>query len=356
MLQIDFIRGVSMLDTVKFYTNDFVIRDGADIELMPSVIDYKTGETDNKKLFQRSSGQWVKGSKAFLNADNFNVTIKPNNLTNEVILWVQLSVPKFLTGDNFYPVGDEAKRLPVELETELRSRGIGLNVNDMRVSRLDAFQNVYASETFGDYIPVFRLLRAKRQNRRDYGSTFLWENTQREICVYDKLTEVKNRGYEVEGYPQNTIRFEYRLLKSKSVKDALHVKTVNKLFGNLDSVRDVFRDALRYHLFDLETSEVKRLVSSELRTVTKHYFENGGRYWLSKMLKDYGAYSIARLSSVDIFGEIVENLAGNRMTGYRAKKYVRDCRNKIAGLEILDCGKTIDELYQELKTKVLEKA
>jgi len=344
-----------MLDTLKVYTDDFVIRDDAEIVIMPSVINYKTGETDNKKLFQRSSGQWVKGSKAFLNADNFNLTIKPNNLTDSSYIWVSLSVPKFLTGDNFYPLDDnDAKGLPSGLETELKNRGIGLNADNLKISRLDTFQNVYASETFNDYIPVFQLLRAKRQNRRDYGSTFLWENSYRELCIYDKLTEVQNRGYQVEGYPKNTIRFEYRLLKSKSVNNALKFKTVNKLFGNLDSVRKVYQDAMRYHLFDLETSEVKQLVSSELRTVVKHYLENGGRYWLSNMLKDYGAYSIARLSSVDMFGSIVEELSGNRMTAYRAKKYVRECQNQVAMLEVLECGKTIDELYRELKSKVLK--
>jgi hypothetical protein len=344
-----------MLDTLKVYTDDFVIRDGAEIELMPSVINYKTGETDNKKLFQRSSGEWVRGAKAFLNADNFNLTVKPNNLSDSSYLWISLSVPKFLTGDNFYPLDDvEAQGLISGLETELKNRGIGLNADTLKVSRLDAFQNVYAAETFSDYIPVFQLLRAKRQNRRDYGSTFLWENTQREICVYDKLTEVQNRGYEVSSYPKNTIRFEYRLLKSKSVNSALKFKTVNKLFSNLDSVRQVYQDAMRYHLFDLDTSEVKQLVSSELRTVVKHYFENGGRYWISNMLKDYGAYSIARLSSVDVFGSIVEELSGNRMTAYRAKKYVRECQNQVAMLEVLECGKTVDELYQELKSKVLK--
>lgn len=345
-----------MLDTLKVYTDDFVIRDDAEITIMPSVINYKTGETDNKKLFQRSSGQWVKGAKAFLNADNFNLTVKPNNLSDSSYLWVSLSVPKFLTGDNFYSLDDvEAQGLPSGLETELKNRGIGLNADTLKVSRLDTFQNVYASETFTDYIPVFQLLRAKRQNRRDYGSTFLWENSYRELCIYDKITEVQNRGLQVSSYPKNTIRFEYRLLRSKSVKTALKIKTVKGLFGNLDSVRQVYQDAMRYHLFDLDTSEVKQLVSSELRTVVKHYFENGGRYWLSNMLKDYGAYSIARLSSIDVFGEIVEDLAGNRMTAYRAKKYVRECQNQVAMLEVLECGKTIDELYRELKSKVLAK-
>jgi hypothetical protein len=350
-----YLLGDKMLDTVKLYTDDFVIRDDTEISIRPSDINYKTGETNNHKLFKGSNGQWVTGSKAFLNAENFNLTIKPNNLTDKIHLWISLSVPKFITGDNFYPLDDsEAEGLPSGLDTELKKRGIGLSVGDLAVSRIDTFQNVYASEAFGDYVPVFQLLKAKRQNKREYGSTFLWENTQREICVYDKLTEVINRGQSVDGLPSNTIRFEYRLLKSKSVKGALKINTVQNLFYNLGSIREVYRDAMRYHLFDLEVSEVKRLVSSELRTVVKHYLENGGRYWITNLLKDYGAYSIARLSSIDVFGEIVEDVSGSRKMAYRAKKYVRDCQNQVAMLEVLECGKTIDQLYQELKNKVLE--
>jgi hypothetical protein len=346
-----------MLDTIKFYTDDFVIKDGAGVEILPASINYKTGEQENHELFQRSSGQWVRGAKAYLNTDNFNVTVKPNNLGGGAWLWIQLSVPKFIAGDNFYPLSDvEAKGLPEMLGAKLSDYGILINANALKVSRLDTFQNVYASETFSDYIPVFQLLKAKRQNKREYGSTFLWENSYRELCVYDKITEVKNQGRSIEGLPENTIRFEYRLLRSKSVKNALGIKTAKSLFDNLGSVREMYLEAMKYHLFDLDTSEVKRLVSSELRTVVKHYYENGGRYWLSNMLKDYGSYSVARLSSLSVFGDIVEDISGNRMTAYRAVNYVRECQNRVSMLEVLECGKTIENLYQELKSKVLQNA
>lgn len=344
-----------MLDTIKLYTDDFAINDDANIEIRLADIDYKTGEQKNSKLFLRSNGQWVNGSKAFLNTDNFNVTIKPNNLTGDAWLWVSLSVPKFISGDNFYPLSDDdAKDLPNVLEKELAKNGIGFDAQGLKVSRVDTFQNVYASENFSDYVPVFQLLRAKRQNRRDYGSTFLWENSYRQLCVYDKVTEVENRGLSVTGLPKNTIRFEYRLLRSKSVSHALKIKTAASLFENLGSVREMYRDAMKYHLFDLDTSEVNRLVSSEVRTVVKHYYENGGRFWVSNMLKDYGAYSIARLVDLENFESIVSEIAGNRMTAYRVVKQVRESRNKVSMLKVLDCGKTIEQLYQELKQKVLE--
>ena len=344
-----------MLDTVKFYTDDFVIRDDAEIELMPSVIDYKTGETDNKNLFQRSSGQWVKGSKAFLNTDRLNLTIKPIGDHQSVFLWVSLSVPKFLTGDNFYSLDDnEAKGLPSSLETELKNRGIGLDVNELKIGRLDAFKNVYASEAFEDYVPIFNILKAKRQNRRVYGSTFLWENTQREICVYDKLTEVKNRGYETLNYPKNTIRFEYRLLKSKSVNSALKFKTVKRLFSNLDSVGAVYNEALENHLFGLDVGEFEHLVGSQWEKVIRYYSQNEGRNWHSKMRMAFGDYGIAKSLGLDRYREMIENHSYGRVAGWRAEKAVREGYQKIELIAGEKGYKSHVDLYSELKNKVLE--
>lgn len=344
-----------MLDTLKFFTDDFQVKNDAEMSIQPSVIDFRTGEQNNKKLFSRENGDWVRGEKAYLNDERFNVTIKPMNNSDAVYLWVQLSAPKFLTGDNFYPLGDgDAQGLPVALERELRSRGIGLSAADLKLSRLDTFKNVYASEPFNDYVSIFKMLNAKRQLRRDYGSTFLWENTQREICVYDKLTEIQNRGLSVEGLPKNTIRFEYRLLNSKVIKNALRVRTAGALFENLGSVREVYRDAMKYHLFGLDVSAFERLVGSQWHSAVNYYFKNEGRYWLSRLRQNFGDYGIAKSIGAKKFREIVENIAGYREAGYSAEKAVIEGSQQIAFLTGKSGYKTTVELYQELQNKVLE--
>jgi len=346
-----------MLDTVKLFTDDFRVQSDAEMQIQPSVIDYRTGEQNNKKLFIDNGGKWVKGEKAYLNAERFNITIKPMSNSDAVYLWVQLSVPKFITGDNFYPLDDaDAKGLPVALERELRSRGIGLSAADLKLSRLDTFKNVYADEPFNDYVSIFKMLNAKRQLRRDYGSTFLWENTQREICVYDKLTEIQNRGFSVEGLPKNTIRFEYRLLNSKVVKKAIGVNTASELFENLGSVREVYRDALKYHLFGLDVSEFEKLVGSQWYALIQYYFTNEGRFWRSKLRQNVGDYYISGSIGVKKFREIVENIAGYRQAGYVAEKEVTEGAQQVELLTGKTKNKTTVELYQELQNKVLEVA
>ena len=346
-----------MLDTIKIYTDDFAIKDNAEIELLPSTINYRTGETTKHKLFMNENHKWIEGAKAYLNTDNFNLTIKPMPTSGEVYLWLQLSVPKFMTGDNFYPLDEKRSQgLPSELERELGSRGIGLSISDCKVSRIDTFKNVYADESFEDYSKIFRLLRAKRQNRRDYGSTFLWHNNYREICVYDKITEVQNRGHSIEGLPENTIRFEYRLLKSRSVKDALGFNEVDHLVENLDSIRDVYNQALEYHLFGLEINEFETLVSSQWTAIIDWYINNKGRNWMSRLLQDYGAWSINKSLSSGRFREIVENKSGYRKAGYRIEKKLNDAGARIELMTEAKGSKTSVDLYQELKQKVLENA
>jgi hypothetical protein len=344
-----------MLDTIKFFTDDFRVQSDAEMQIQPSVIDFRTGEQNNKKLFISDGGKWVKGEKAYLNDERFNITIKPMSNSDAVYLWVQLSAPKFLTGDNFYPLGDvDARGLPVALEKELRTRGIGLSAAGLKLSRLDTFKNVYADEPFNDYVSIFKMLNAKRQLRRDYGSTFLWENTQREICVYDKLTEIQNRGFSVEGLPKNTIRFEYRLLNSKVIKNALGLKTAGALFENLDAVREVYRDALKYHLFGLDVSEFEKLVGSQWYALVRYYFTNEGRFWRSRLRQNVGDYYISGSIGVKKFREIVEDVAGYRQAGYVAEKEVNEGALQVELLTGQRKNKTTVELYQELQNKVLE--
>jgi len=343
-----------MIDTAKFYTRDFSIRDHAELEIMPSAIDYKTGEQNNHKLFMRENHSWVLGAKAYMNTNRINVTIKPIGDSRDVFCFVQMSIPKFMNGDNFYPIDDQlAKEMPKALESELNKRGIGLDVNDLKVSRIDTFKNVFASEGFFDYVPIFRMLKAKRQNRRDYGSTFLWENKQREICVYDKLQEIQNRGFSIDGLPENTIRFEYRLLNSKSVKKALGFKNAKKLFNNMGSVREVYREALEYHLFGLDVTEFEKLVGSQWQKAITYYSENEGRNWLSKLRQNFGDYGIAKSIGIDRFRDMVEKYSYGRVAGWRVEKAVTEGYQQIELITGTTGSKTHVDLYSELREKVL---
>jgi len=342
-----------MLDTIKVFTDDFRVKDGANLTIQPSNIDYETSEQNDKRLFRNSLGEWVEGAKAFINTDRYNLTIKPNLLGDGIKAFIQFSLPKALGGDNFYPILEsEVTQAKNVLADDIANKGILLNLEDCRVSRIDAFKNVYTDENFTDYSPLFSLLRAKRALRRDYGSTFLWANTQREICVYDKIQEIQIRGGAFRDYPQNTTRFEYRLLNARVTKRDTGIEKLRDI-DNLDAVRDAYKDALEKHLFSLSVGEIEILASSELENIIKAYKDRGGRYWIREFKENFGAYMVLKMTNLETLKGILERVTDYRMVAWRVIKDFEKSRNAIALMTKASNSKTLSDLYNELKEKVL---
>ncbi len=342
-----------MIDTIKVFTDDFRVRDAAALAIQPAIVDYQSGVQDKRKLFRNSAGEWVEGAKAYLNTDSYNLTLKPDNAGDGVKLFLQWSLPKAFTGDNFYPLSadqlGDAKRA---LEHSLSDKGVMLELDECKVSRVDTFQNVYSAESFADYATLFRLLRAKRQQRRDYGTTFLWANTQREICVYDKVAEIKSRGGSYKAYPENTIRFEYRLKNSRVTERELGLGKLKDL-QNFDGVKAAYKQAMEKNLFSLKVDEVNVLISSRLEAVIRAYYESGGRYWLRNFISEFGAYMLLRSIEPENLQAVIERVSGYRMTGWRAVRDLEKSRDKLA-LHLEGVGeKTLADLYAELRDKVL---
>lgn len=343
-----------MLDTVKVFTDDFRVRDGANLTLQPSIIDYETNLKIDKRLFRNSANEWVEGAKAYINCDRYNLTIKPNTIGDGVKAFIQFSLPKALTGDNYNPIPDnQIKEAKKAIADDIADRGILLNLEDCRVSRLDAFRNVYSEEAFLDYTPLFKLLRAKRQLRRDYGSTFLWSNTQREICVYDKNEEVRLRGGATSNTPPNTIRFEYRLLNTRVTKRDTGIDRLRDI-NNLDGVRDAYKEALTKHLFCLDVNEIDILASTQLENLLQGYRDSGNRYWVNQFKQDFGAYMVLNMTNLETLQAILERVAGNRQTAWRVIKDFEKSRNTLALYDKTVNNKTLGDLYNELRGKVLD--
>ena len=339
-----------MLDTLKLFSEDFRVYPGAKLEIHPGVFRYDTGEQENKRLFQDGKGGWVWGAKAYLNCENFNITVKP--IEEGANLWVQFSVPKFYSGNNFYPLdsSENTQVLPA-LEKSLRSQGIGVNVNALRVSRVDSFRNVFSNEDFHAYAPIFKFLRAKRQQQRDYGTTFLWHNTQREICAYDKLRELEARGVTA-NYPK-TIRFEARLKNAKSVTRALKIKTAGALFNNLNVVSEHYTKVLE-GLFNYQVpGNGAKVLGSQVEKALTYYHEVGGARWLDTARRELGDSLIYEVLGPKQFRKLVEDTTGDRKKAWRAEKLISEGAKNNAILFGSGPRGSYAHLYEELREKVL---
>jgi len=344
--------GVIMLDTLKVYTPDFEVKDRAQVSVQPGLVEYATGQQREVSLFKDELGRDVYGQKAFVNTERYNLTIQPMGAGVE--LFLQTSLPKVVHEDNYTPLtNSETGQAINEIASDLKSRGVVVNLDNCGLSRVDLFKNVIGDNDFLSYSPLFELLQSKRQHKRDYGTTFTWSNTQREICVYDKLTEMQSRGVEIAGFTANTLRFEYRLKNSRVCKRELSVSTVKELVNNLDNLAVKYKDALSKSIFSLNVDDIKIIASQELQTEMRFYAGEYGDAWLSRFLRDYGSYHLARMAGDEVVKIVMACVIDDRFKLYRAIRYFEQAKQGFELSTKVDNERTLADLYGELKQKVM---
>jgi hypothetical protein len=350
-----------MLDTVKLCLNDWEIKAGANLLIQPSPLNYGTGElTSYFPLWRNENGEMEMGSKAYLNGKNLNVDIKPYP-QGGVQCFVHFSIPKIHNGENYYSVGKEGTQAVLkQVEGELKEAGIKTNIEEASLSRIDTFQNVVTEEPFFSYSPLFSLLQASRKVRRDYGSTFLWSNTQQELCVYDKLAEMTNRKLETSSYPAQTMRFEYRLLNKKKIEKAMGFSKVKELPSHWGDFKETFKKAWEKDIFKMEVGKVEILASKQVRLLLEHFRNENERTYIGDLFDFYGAYTLARdygIAPLKIAIRELEREKGSEkhaviMKVQRAGKKLEEAQKKMELLKGESEGKTLASLYRELQGKV----
>jgi len=248
---------------------------------------------------------------------------------------------------------DETVQAIDAIENDLKHRGVGINLQECKTSRIDMFRMAMANNPFSSYAPMFRLLNAKRSHTTDYGTTFTWANTQREICVYDKAVEMQNRGVKSSALPTNAIRFEYRLKTSRVCKNETGAGNVRELVNNLDNLQDVYRKALENSIFSLDAQALATVTANELENGLRVYSARYGGAFVNRFFRDFGAYALARLAGVETIKSVLSNVLGDRYKLWRHSKLFDDYRMNFEMARGKVGENTLKDLYLELKDKIL---
>lgn len=352
-----------MLDTLKLCLEDWEIKQGAELLIQPSPVNYATGElTSHFPLWRNSKGEMEMGSKAYLNTQNLNLDIKPfSNGRGGIQCFVKFSIPKIHNGENYYSVGKEGTLAVLKkVEGELKEAGIKTNIEEASLSRIDTFQNVITEEPFYSYSPLFSLLQANRKMRRDYGTTFLWSNTQQELCIYDKLTEMENRKIETSSYPAQTMRFEWRLLNKKKIETVMGFSKVRELPAQWGELKEKHREIWQKDIFKMEVEEVEILASKQVRLLLEHFRNENERNYIGELFDFYGAYTLARDYGIEPLKIAIRQLEQEKgadkntikVKVQRAGKKLQEAQQKMELLKGESEGKTLAGLYRELQGKV----
>jgi hypothetical protein len=344
-----------MLDTLKLSLSEYSVSSDAQLQVQPGLVDNATGELIGNNKLWRADGRAVCGSKAWHNGQDVNVTIKPNTHTTNgpSLCLVQFSVPKVALGSNYYPVSSYgAVRALRVVEKYLADIGISTNLKSAAVSRLDAFKVAVCSEPYDSYHPVFATLQGQRMRRRDYGRTFLWENTLQEICAYDKLEEMRRNKHSVEGLPPNSLRFELRALKMQKVRNWLGIQNAGELLANLDHLEHEYRAVMEKQLFKGEVTQASKLTQGQVREQLEAAKEHCGREWFEKYLLAVAYNALG--GDVDAVKAALLEVAGTRQAARKMTKKLEAAHLDAVATSIQGSSRRpLGELYTELREKVL---
>ena len=350
-----------MIDTVRLRLRAFEVEEGAALTVEPTPYEVRSGELVSEEAVLWTAGSsTVSGKKAYCNGERWNFTLLPPTssgdlLAAEASAFVSFSLPKVLRGTNTLPVDRDGAAEALRLvEGGLAAAGVRTDLRQAFLSRVDLFRNVSAAEPFRCYAPLFEVLDARRKQRRDYGSTFLWHNTLREVCVYDKRAELESAGFGTEGLPKNFLRFEYRCLKPRTVLQVLDCggNTAGDLVKGFGGARTSYRRAMAEELFRATPAEVEAFSGSQLEQDMRVFKARYGRVWLARFLEAFGARELSKTADVETLRELVERLSGDRNKAWRFARKLRQY-----ALDFESVGErptvTLRSLYEELRGKVL---
>ncbi len=347
-----------MIDTLKLSLTDYSVSLGADLIVQPPTRNNATGEISGNFNLWRDGSRYVEGSKAFHNGEDFNVTFKPGHSPqgDSVLCLVQFSVPKVADGSNYHMTDHKGTVRAVSgIESRLKSIGIRTGIQTAKLSRVDVCKTVETEEPFECYHPVLSMLRGKRMAKRDYGTTFLWGNQAQEFCAYNKREEMQQRKVALDGVPDHPLRFEWRMLKGRKVRESLGgISSVADLLAGYDHVRQSYAATMENHFFNRSVREVATVTASEIEEqLIASRAQGNSRYWFDNWLKARGLAAV--IGNLDAVHQAVKSVSDNRATQLKIMRKLEAAQTDAMMMKIIGPSpRTLAELYGELKSKVLQ--
>ena len=91
-----------MIDTLKLSLNETNIENSANLTVVPGSIEFNTGLIQESDLFVTKTGEIIRGKKAFLNTDLYNLTILPKYSAEQNEKLIQYEIKyKYGSGEYF---------------------------------------------------------------------------------------------------------------------------------------------------------------------------------------------------------------------------------------------------------------
>lgn len=354
-----------MLDTFWLNINDYQVRRD-NLFIASHKESCGTGELVSERLlWTYPDGEEKYGNVAYLDTSRyknslFNLDFR--EFKDKKFCQVRFSVPKIYYGKNYHSCDQRQTKQVVEaVGKQLAQVGLECNIEEADLSRVDIAKNIVTSGRFENYTPVFRTLKGYRSNEEvDYGTTYRWSNSQRQVVVYDKLVEMQKHKVNTSGLPKNTMRFEVRWMKSPVSTKMLGVEKCGELLNNFDVLKQGYEADLKRGIFAHEPPSFEVVCQSDIESDFKLFRSITQRNWIGRYLETVGVKElISKSGDIDRLRKLVyDSLRGS----HEVKKVLTSRVMKRIQMRLYDTmqlsnskgsPKRLVDLYSELRDKVL---
>lgn len=306
----------------------------------------RQGSGDLPILLTDSTGHQVRANSIYHNGKAGQYSI------NQKGLQVQFNPSKILHPYHLTGTGPDFAESIRAVGAELKAAGIRVNVDQMRLVRLDLAKQAEMANPFATYTESLRMLKGKRaKEQRQYPGGIVVGNSSWQTIGYDKGEELRSHHYTIKE--KNLMRLETRLLKARAVKGLCGVGNLpelaqlspvdlNRIYcGHLNSRYFPKQWEGEQSVFDFDT-----LVSS-MQTASDHF----GRGWLPRFLAVHQLDTlIQQAGGLDVIRKAMLEFLDRR----RVSEYMRELQELITFKAIMDTRterQTASSLLYEIQSR-----
>lgn len=244
------------LDKLEFHTSEFLVNDNSSIVIQDkphTLSESIDADKYDQPLFITSSGRPIRGYKAYINTDRFNLTIQSFQGTSTVR--VSMNPNKLYHDYKPTPNEPEMIRQILSIKDDIDREGVLIPFFDCNVSRVDLMKQRTFTKPLSLHHPIFASMSAKRQFKRTFNETFMIGNRSHQTIFYDKSIESKIPNQS------NLIRCEVRTLNGKTTQRNFGMRTVKDVMSyDLPTLTNLYNTHLRDRVFNTSYENIGNMM------------------------------------------------------------------------------------------------
>jgi len=334
------------IDKVHLTTQDFMVHDQYELDGVPPM---RVKGIDTEPIGFDGSGEAIYG-KLIDNSDFGQLTI------NSKGLHINTNPSKHLHPYHLLTEPKAAKGQFQALQKHIDSLKIGVNVEAMRICRLDPSKQTEMSQPVSVYSDALRVLRGKNRARAtNYLSGHRFENKSRGATFYDKGLEVFTKQ-DIQIPETNLLRAETFMKKSRTV--SLNTMGINYLpdlyAASQEQLDTAYHKVMKGVVFPEQQGEQQVMNFTQNVNILKAMKQETPRAAWSRFVNIHGITSLVEqcggMAGLDV---LLEAAGYTRQSRYRMK---REAEAMILKKGFIDSSKNMvstASLLQEIQDKFL---